>query len=196
MKTCDIRIRDPYVLTDTDAGRYYLYGTTDETPGVGRDRDFQHMLVQIWLIGRALSLCLPLLWTFGPTASFGRRKFIVMRGVITCWPVLRRKTGGEVCRFCGQNHLWGRLFPFRMAPLHRPSGSLWMERCIWTARAGRGSYSAMNGRSLGMGQFAACGWKRTSAPQQKRQLRCFTRPKADGALRIRGRLSERQGKIM
>ena len=28
MKTCDIRIRDPYVLTDTDAGRYYLYGTT------------------------------------------------------------------------------------------------------------------------------------------------------------------------
>ena len=32
MKTCDIRIRDPYVLTDTDAGRYYLYGTTDENP--------------------------------------------------------------------------------------------------------------------------------------------------------------------
>ena len=176
MKTCDIRIRDPYVLTDTDAGRYYLYGTTDENPWSGPGQGFSAYV--------------------GPPASFGRRKFIVMRGVITCWPVLRRKTGGEVCRFCGQNHLWGRLFPFRMAPLHRPSGSLWMERCIWTARAGRGSYSAMNGRSLGMGQFAACGWKRTSAPQQKRQLRCFTRPKADGALRIRGRLSERQGKIM
>ena len=40
MKTCDIRIRDPYVLTDTDAGRYYLYGTTDENPWSGPGQGF------------------------------------------------------------------------------------------------------------------------------------------------------------
>ncbi len=90
------------------------------------------MLVQIWLIGRALSLCLPLLWTFGPTASFGRRKFIVMRGVITCWPVLRRKTGGEVCRFCGQNHLLGPFVPISDGPITPPEwesldGTLYLD---------------------------------------------------------------------
>ena len=40
MKACDIRIRDPYVLTDTDAGRYYLYGTTDENPWSGPGQGF------------------------------------------------------------------------------------------------------------------------------------------------------------
>lgn len=28
----DVQIRDPYVLPQTDAGLYYLYGTTDIDP--------------------------------------------------------------------------------------------------------------------------------------------------------------------
>jgi arabinan endo-1,5-alpha-L-arabinosidase len=35
MNLSDIQLRDPFVLTDTDAGRYVLFGTTDADPWVG-----------------------------------------------------------------------------------------------------------------------------------------------------------------
>ena len=196
MKTCDIRIRDPYVLTDTDAGRYYLYGTTDENPWSGPGQGFSAY------VGTNLADWQGPFTVFAPPVDFWAdcqfwapevHRYAGCYYMLASFKAENRRRGVQILR--AKSPL-GPFVPISDGPITRPSGSLWMERCIWTARAGRGSYSAMNGRSLGMGQFAACGWKRTSAPQQKRQLRCFTRPKADGALRIRGRLSERQGKIM
>ena len=187
MKTCDIRIRDPYVLTDTDAGRYYLYGTTDENPWSGPGQGFSAY------VGTNLADWQGPFTVFAPPVDFWAdcqfwapevHRYAGCYYMLASFKAENRRRGVQILR--AKSPL-GPFVPISDGPITPPE---------WEARAGRGSYSAMNGRSLGMGQFAACGWKRTSAPQQKRQLRCFTRPKADGALRIRGRLSERQGKIM
>ncbi|MGI9274283.1 MAG: hypothetical protein ACR2PT_05415 [Endozoicomonas sp.] len=50
LKTSEINIRAPFILTEKEAGLYYMYGTTDKTcwrgPGEGfdcyRSRDLEH----------------------------------------------------------------------------------------------------------------------------------------------------------
>lgn len=36
----DIRVRDPYIVTDREAGKYYLFGTTDTDPWEGEGEGF------------------------------------------------------------------------------------------------------------------------------------------------------------
>ncbi|MBQ9939592.1 MAG: hypothetical protein IJO96_08705 [Oscillospiraceae bacterium] len=39
LKIEDIRMRDPFILTDTENGCYYMYGTTDLYPNSTRSYD-------------------------------------------------------------------------------------------------------------------------------------------------------------
>ena len=40
MKSSEIRIRDPFILSDAKSGTYYLYGTTDKLPWGGPGEGF------------------------------------------------------------------------------------------------------------------------------------------------------------
>lgn len=64
----DIQVRDPYIVTDREKGKYYLFGTTDADPWEGRGEGFrvyESLDLENWSEPK---------WAFRPAADFWATK--------------------------------------------------------------------------------------------------------------------------